>query len=119
MAFFNRSQTKNFRSVSPDEAAFLLQEGARIAVLDVRNPDEYHSTTGRLQNAILIPVDELSSRLAELGGLKEKTILVYCRSGIRSRRACEILSKEGFTVVNLEGGILKWLGESHSVVRLT
>lgn len=117
MAFFY--QTKSFRSISPDEAAFLLQEVARVAVLDVRNPDEFHGTTGRLQNAILIPVDELSSRVGELGGLKEKTILVYCRSGRRSRRACEILSKQGFTVVNLEGGILRWLGESHSVVRPT
>ncbi len=119
MAFFNRSQTRNFRSLSPDEAAFLLQEQARIAILDVRNPDEFHSSTGRIQNAILIPVDELSSRVSELSGLKDKTILVYCRSGRRSKRACEILSKQGFTVVNLEGGILRWLGESHSVVRTT
>ena len=88
-----------------------------MAILDVRTTEEYHSPTGRLLNALLIPVDELASRADELDGLKDKIILVYCRSGIRSRRACEILSGQGFKTLNLEGGILRWLGESLAVVR--
>ena len=93
----------------------MLRGDTPMAVLDVRTLEEYRGITGHLPNARLIPVQELESRIDELNGLKDKTILVYCRSGHRSKRASAILSKNGFKVVALEGGILRWLGDSLTV----
>ncbi len=95
----------------------MLSRDTSIVVLDVRTPDEYRSETGHLPNALLMPVQELESRSDELGNVKERTILVYCRSGHRSLRAVKILSKRGYKTINLEGGILQWHSDSLEVVR--
>lgn len=115
MFFRSRSQSNEYRSVSPAEAAALMRADTTMVVLDVRTLEEFQSTTGHLPKARLIPVQELESRIGELSGLKDKTILVYCRSGHRSERASEILTKNGFKVVALEGGILRWLSDSLAV----
>jgi rhodanese-related sulfurtransferase len=90
-----------------DVNTFLMQDTSAI-VLDVRTPEEYSSETGHLKNAKLIPVQELESRLAELASSKSKTIVAYCRTGHRSAAASQILTKNGFKVVNMEGGITAW-----------
>jgi len=115
MFFRRRSQSKQFRSITPTEASTLLHADPAIAVLDVRTNEEFNSPTGHLPNAILIPVQELASRIDELQSVKDKTILVYCRSGHRSKRAGAILAKDGFKVVDLEGGIMGWLRDSFGV----
>lgn len=75
-----------------------------VVILDVRTPGEY--AAGNVPNSILIDVNspEFKTKVAELD--KDKTYLVYCRSGRRSAAASEIMTKElGFTSVkNLEGG---------------
>lgn len=76
-------------------------------LLDVRTKGEYE--TAYITGSTLIPVQELERRINELEPHKEKTILVYCRSGRRSVKASKILLKAGFTdVVNLKGGINGW-----------
>ncbi len=76
-------------------------------VLDVREDKEYAS--GHIPKAKHIPMGQLSSRLQELDKFKTKPILVTCRSGQRSARACGILKKAGFeTVFNQAGGIIAW-----------
>lgn len=76
-------------------------------VLDVREDKEY--ATGHIPKAKHIPLGQLPSRLQELDKFKSKPILVTCRSGQRSARACGILKKAGFeTVYNQAGGILAW-----------
>jgi rhodanese-related sulfurtransferase len=76
-------------------------------VLDVREDKEYAS--GHIPKAKHIPLGQLSSRLQELDKFKSKPILVTCRSGQRSARACGMLKKAGFeTVYNQEGGIIAW-----------
>ena len=115
MFFRNRSQSKQYRSLSPLEASALLRADPATAVLDVRMPEEFESPTGHLPNATLIPVQELESRIEELQSLKDKTILVYCRSGHRSKRASAILTKNGFSVVELEGGIMQWIRDALEV----
>lgn len=77
-------------------------------VLDVRTDAEYAS--GHLPKAKLINVMD-----ASFGGKvdaldKSKTYLVYCRSGSRSRGACEIMASRGFQVFNLDNGIMGWNG---------
>ena len=76
-------------------------------VLDVREDKEYAS--GHIPKAKHIPLGQLASRLQELDKYKGKPILVTCRSGQRSARACGILKKAGFeTVYNQAGGIIAW-----------
>lgn len=76
-------------------------------VLDVREDKEY--AAGHIPKAKHIPLGQLPSRLQELDKFKSKPILVTCRSGQRSARACGILKKAGFeTVYNQAGGILAW-----------
>jgi molybdopterin/thiamine biosynthesis adenylyltransferase/rhodanese-related sulfurtransferase len=77
-----------------------------VFVLDVREPHEYPIAN---LGAPLIPVGSLEGRVAELASVKDKEIIVHCRSGARSQKAAVILKNAGFTnVSNLTGGILAW-----------
>ena len=76
-------------------------------ILDVREDKEFAS--GHIPKARHIPLGKLSSRIQELDKHKKKPILVTCRSGQRSARACRMLKKAGFeTVYNQAGGIIAW-----------
>ena len=76
-------------------------------VLDVREDKEF--AAGHIPKAKHIPLGQLSSRLNELDKFKGKPVLVTCRSGQRSARACGMLKKAGFeTVYNQAGGIIAW-----------
>jgi len=75
--------------------------------LDVREDKEF--AAGHIPKARHIPLGQLSGRLQELEKFKAKPILVTCRSGQRSARACRLLKKSGFeTVYNQAGGIVAW-----------
>jgi rhodanese-related sulfurtransferase len=76
-------------------------------ILDVREDKEY--AAGHIPKAKHIPLGQLGNRLNELEKFKGKPILVTCRSGHRSGRACGMLKKAGFeTVFNQAGGIIAW-----------
>ena len=76
-------------------------------VLDVREDKEY--AEGHIPKAKHIPLGQLAGRLQELDKFKSKPVLVTCRSGQRSARACGILKKAGFeTVYNQAGGLIAW-----------
>jgi rhodanese-related sulfurtransferase len=76
-------------------------------VLDVREDKEY--AAGHIPKARHIPLGQLSGRIQELDKFKSTPILVTCRSGQRSARACGMLKKAGFeTVYNQAGGIIAW-----------
>ena len=76
-------------------------------VLDVREDKEY--AAGHIPKAKHIPLGQLAGRLQEIEKFKGKPILVTCRSGHRSARACGTLKKAGFeTVYNQTGGIIAW-----------
>lgn len=95
--------------ITPLELAGWLQRDDRPFLLDVRNPYEVAiaSIPGTDR---LIPIDQLPERIHELDSARE--IVVYCRSGVRSWRAVELLKHAGFRKVkNLEGGILRWSDE--------
>lgn len=85
------------------EAKKLVAEGA--ALIDVRTPGEY--AAGHLDGAKNIPVQEIGARLKEVGR-KEKPVVVYCASGMRSATAAGLLRRAGFAkVVNL-GPMSAW-----------
>ena len=83
-----------------------MDSGEEHIVLDTREQDEFDS--GHIPGAILIPSTEIENKAIELIPDKDKLILVYCRSGRRSKIAAEALSKLGYTNVKEFGGIIDW-----------
>lgn len=75
-----------------------------VLVLDVR--EDFEFAAGHIPGATLIPLGQLSSRLADLPA--DKTILAVCRSGNRSGQATELLKQKGFDVHNMQGGMIAW-----------
>jgi molybdopterin/thiamine biosynthesis adenylyltransferase/rhodanese-related sulfurtransferase len=88
------------------DAQTLAQRIARepVFLLDVREPHEYDA--GHLTGAVRIGVDEVANQSAQLASHTE--IVVYCRSGMRSARAADILRQRGINAVSLTGGLLAW-----------
>jgi len=92
--------------VNISEAKQMIESNPNLVILDVRTQEEYDS--GHIENAVLIPVDDLAGRIGELD--KEKEILVYCKTGGRSVIASELLIANGFKAVyNMLGGIRAWM----------
>lgn len=75
-------------------------------ILDVRTDEEYAG--GHIPGAILIPHDDIANQAEETLADKDQLILVYCRSGNRSRQAAEALAELGYTNVVDFGGINDW-----------
>ena len=100
---------KSYRQISMDEAVKMMKDEKNYIILDVRRPDEY--AEGHIPGAINVPNEEIGT--AEIAELPDKSqlILVYCRSGRRSKEASEKLVKLGYTNIVEFGGILDWKGE--------
>jgi len=104
-----------YREVSANEAAQLINTEQPL-ILDVRTPGEYSG--GHLQNAVLIPVQELQGRLKELTAYKDREILIYCATGNRSTVASKILIDHDFKqIANMRHGIYEWIKKNYPVVR--
>lgn len=96
----------NITSVPATEFENIIK-GDSVQLLDVRTPLEY--AEGHIAGALNINVQSDDfQQVAEKELSKDSTILVYCRSGRRSMNAAEILTKLGYKVVNLKGGIIEW-----------
>ncbi len=94
-----------FTSVNQTEWLSVAQTKPDHILLDVRTPEEHKEQN--IPGSILIPLNELEARHGELS--KDKTILIYCRSGSRSAVASDLLTAKGFkNLYNLKGGILSW-----------
>ncbi|MFN8477147.1 MAG: molybdopterin-synthase adenylyltransferase MoeB [Kouleothrix sp.] len=98
-------QTDLAGEITPTETAAWLQRDDAPFLLDVREANEWE--IGYIPGAVRISVNELQSRLNELDTARE--MVVYCRSGVRSARAVNMLKQAGFRKVkNMTGGILRW-----------
>lgn len=78
----------------------------KLSVLDVREADEYQR--GHIPSSVNVPLSELARRTDELD--KTAELYVICQSGARSAMACDFLSRQGFSVVNVMGGMSAWRG---------
>ena len=98
-----------YRSITMDAAVTMMAEESGYIILDVRRPDEF--AAGHIPNAINVPNETIGT--AEIPELPDKNqlIMVYCRSGRRSKEASEKLVKLGYTNIVEFGGILDWKGE--------
>ena len=105
----------NFESIDAKQAIHLLENDDNVTLLDVRTIQEYKS--GHLRDATLIPVQALSKNLGMLKQDKNKKIIVYCRTGSRSVSASRILEENGFTPLNVKGGIIQLMGANAELVK--
>ena len=102
-------QTYTYRQITMDEAVTMMAQEADYIILDVRRPDEF--AEGHIPNAINVANETIgTSEIPELPD-KEQLIMVYCRSGRRSKEASGKLVKLGYTNIVEFGGILDWTGE--------
>ena len=92
-----------------DEAKALMKETEGYILLDVRTKEEYES--GYIPGAINIPLSDINENVVSSLPDKSRMILVYCRSGNRSRQASDKLSRLGYTNIIEIGGINSWKGE--------
>jgi rhodanese-related sulfurtransferase len=105
----------NFESVDAKQAIALIENDENVTLLDVRTIAEYKE--GHLRDATLIPVHALAQNLGMLKTEKNKKILVYCATGNRSVAASRILENNGFTPINIKGGIMKLQGAGVEVIK--
>ncbi|MGH7143241.1 MAG: molybdopterin-synthase adenylyltransferase MoeB [Planctomycetota bacterium] len=97
-------------SMQVTELAKALEAAENFVLLDVRMPGEWEIC--HLPQAKLLPLGELAQRVDELADLKDKKLVVMCKMGGRSMRACQFLQQQGFThLYNVVGGIAKWADE--------
>lgn len=93
-------------SISAQRAKQLMDGESDYVVLDVRTPEEY--ADGHIKGSMLIPYNEIGERAEDELPEKDKLILVYCRSGRRSKIAAQALAELGYTNVKEFGGIIDW-----------
>ena len=98
-----------YQQITQDEALSLMESESDYIILDVRTPGEY--AEGHIKGAINIPNETIGSdEIPELPD-KDQLILVYCRSGNRSKQASQKLADLGYTMIKEFGGINSWQGE--------
>ena len=105
-------ETASYRQISMDEAITMMEEESGYIILDVRTPEEFADK--HIPGAVNIPNETIvAEEIPELP-YKDQLILVYCRSGNRSKQASEKLAALGYTNVVEFGGINSWPGETVS-----
>ena len=106
----SNSQNKTYRQITMDEAVAMMEREYGYIILDVRRPDEF--AAGHIPGAINVPNETIgTSEIPEMPD-KNQLIMVYCRSGRRSKEAAGKLVKLGYTNIVEFGGILDWKGET-------
>lgn len=104
MLYKQFAPVKGVRNLS---AKLFQDESKGNKVVDVREAHEYQR--GRIAGAVNIPLSQLSQRMGEIP--KDKQVFLYCQSGMRSKQAARLLSRNGYTnLANLTGGISAWNG---------
>ena len=107
-----QSEESTYRQVNAEEADSMMEEESGYIILDVRTAQEYSEK--HIPGAINIPNETIGTEdIPELPD-KEQLILVYCRSGNRSKQASEKMVKLGYTNIVEFGGINDWTGETVS-----
>ena len=96
----------SYEQITPEQAKTIMDTESDYIIIDARTTEEF--AEGHIEDAILIPEYEIADRAEKELPDKEQLILVYCRSGRRSKIASEELVKLGYTNVKEFGGIIDW-----------
>ena len=98
-----------YRQISQEEALRMMKEETGYVILDVRREDEFEA--GHIPGAILIPNESIEDTPPAQLPDRDQIILIYCRSGNRSKQAAQKLADMGYTAIYEFGGINTWPGE--------
>ena len=101
-----KPQEAVYMNITAQEAKALMDTETGYIILDTRTQEEYDE--GHIPGAILIPYDEITQKAEGVLTDKNQLILVYCRSGRRSKIAAEALVELGYTNIREFGGIIDW-----------
>ena len=101
-----KEQEAMYVHITAQEAKTIMDTEEGYVILDVREQDEYDA--GHIPGAILIPYTQIEEKAEEVLTDKDQLILVYCRSGRRSKIAAEALVELGYTNIKEFGGIIDW-----------
>lgn len=104
--------SSSYQKITAKEARELLLSDSSVILLDVRTEAENKEL--RIPGSLLIPLDTLSTKAQTLLSNKQAKIVIYCRSGNRSKQAADILIDLGYTNVFDMGGIIDWPYETES-----
>ena len=99
-------KSSTYEQITAEQAKTIMDTEKDYVIIDARTEEEF--AEGHIENAILIPEYEIKDRAEKELPDKEQLILVYCRSGRRSKIASEELVKLGYTNVKEFGGIIDW-----------
>ena len=99
-------KVSTYEQITAEQAKTIMDTEKDYVIIDARTEEEF--AEGHIENAILIPEYEIANRAEKELPDKEQLILVYCRSGRRSKIASEELVKLGYTNVKEFGGIIDW-----------
>ena len=106
----DNEKTPTYEQITAEQAKTIMDTEKDYVIIDARTEEEF--AEGHIENAILIPEYEIKDRAEKELPDKEQLILVYCRSGRRSKIASEELVKLSYTNVKEFGGIIDWLYET-------
>lgn len=99
-----------YKQISTVEAITMMETEQDYIILDVRTQEEY--AAGHIPNAICVPNESIDGSVIPALPDKDQLILVYCRSGRRSKEAAQKLADMGYTDIVEFGGIIDWTGET-------
>ena len=105
----SKSRETSYRTVSQKTAVQMMKDEKNYIIIDVRTIEEY--SEGHIPNAVSLPVQNIGNGENFQLPDKNQLILLYCRSGSRSRQAAQKLVEKGYANVVDFGGINKWIGE--------
>lgn len=110
LKIFGGSGNATYHNIRSGELQEILKKDKKAQLLDVRSPGEFQSGHIPKSRNVNVMTPNFKSQIQSLD--KSKTYYVYCRSGMRSAKACKIMAKEGFeNVHNLKGGVMGWNGK--------
>ena len=95
-----------YEKISAQTGKEMIAENSKIVLIDVRTKSEYDS--GHISGSILIPHDEIAEKIKDAVPDKDTPIIVYCRSGNRSKTASDTLIELGYSQIFDMGGIVDW-----------
>ncbi|WP_455717241.1 rhodanese-like domain-containing protein [Anaerosporobacter sp.] len=95
-----------YEQISAKDAKEIMDNQEGYAILDVRTKAEYEAS--HIEDAILIPHEEINEEVTDILPDKNQQLLVYCRSGVRSKIAALQLARLGYTNIKEFGGIIEW-----------
>lgn len=95
-----------YEQITAKDAKKIMDEQKDYVILDVRTQPEYDAS--HIENAMLLPLDDIDEEATDILTDKDQLLLVYCRSGVRSKEAALQLAELGYTNIKEFGGIIDW-----------